>query len=61
MSLDDSDELAYLWIKVKYIQKCMTKNKVTFESAEEEFHNWIDGLMESRIERVNKMLNAKFH
>jgi hypothetical protein len=57
MSFDDSDELAYLWTKVKFIQKYMIKNNCTFEVAESEFHSWIEGLMDSRIERANKMLN----
>lgn len=57
MSLDDNDELAYLWTKVKFIQKYMGKNNCTFEVAEGEFHAWIEGLMESRIEQANKMLN----
>jgi hypothetical protein len=40
----------------------MRKNEnSTLEDAEREFHNLINGLLESRIERVNKMLNAKFH
>lgn len=54
---DDNDELAYLWTKVKFIQKYMSKNNCTFEVAEREFHSWIEGLMDSRIERANKMLN----
>ncbi len=58
MSLDDGDELAYLWTKVKFIQKYMIKNNCSFETAEKEFHTWIEGLMDSRIERSNKMLNA---
>lgn len=58
MSLDDGDELAYLWTKVKFIQKYMSKNNCSFEAAEKEFHTWIEGLMDSRIERSNKMLNA---
>ena len=57
MSYDDSDELAYLWTKVKFIQKYMTKNNCTFEVAEREFHSWIEVLMDCRIERANKMLN----
>ena len=56
MSLDD-DELAYLWTKVKFVQKYMSKNNCTFEVAEHEFHSWIEGLMDSRIEQANKMLN----
>jgi hypothetical protein len=59
MSLDDSDELAYLWTKVKFIQKYMIKNNCTFEVAEREFQSWIEGLMESRIEQANKMLNMR--
>ena len=60
MSLDDNDELAYLWTKIKFIQKYMVKNKnSTLEDAEKEFHSWIEGLMESRIEQANKMLNAQ--
>jgi hypothetical protein len=59
---DDDDELAYLWTKVKFVRKYMRKNEnSTLEDAEREFHNLINGLLESRIERVNKMLNAKFH
>lgn len=57
MSLDDRDELAYLWTKVKFVQKYMLKNNCTFEVAEKEFHHFIDGLMDSRIERANRMLN----
>jgi len=57
MSFDDRDELAYLWTKVKFIQKYMSKHDCTFEVAEREFHTWIEGLMDSRIERANKMLN----
>lgn len=59
MSLDDSDELAYLWTKVKFTQKYMSKNNCSFEEAEREFHIWIEGLMDSRIERANKMLNSR--
>jgi hypothetical protein len=58
MSLDDSDELAYLWTKVKFIQKYMSKHNCSYEVAEREFHTWIEGLMDSRIERANKMLNS---
>ena len=58
MSLDDSDELAYLWTKVKFIQKYMSKHNCSYEVAEQEFHTWIEGLMDSRIERANKMLNS---
>lgn len=58
MSLDDSDELAYLWTKVKFIQKYMSKHNCSYEVAEREFHIWIEGLMDSRIERVNKILNS---
>jgi hypothetical protein len=58
---DDTDELAYLWTKVKFVQKYMSKNKnSTLEDAEREFHNWIEGLMESRIEQANKVLNTKY-
>lgn len=61
MSVDDNDELAYLWTKVKFVQKYMSKNEnSTLEDAEREFHSWIKGLLDSRIERVNKILNAKF-
>jgi hypothetical protein len=39
----------------------MSKNKnSTLEDAEKEFHNWIEGLMESRIEQANKVLNTKY-
>jgi hypothetical protein len=58
MSLDDSDDLAYLWTKVKFIQKYMSKYNCSYEAAEREFHIWIEGLMDSRIERANKMLNS---
>ena len=58
MSLDDSDELAYLWTKVKFIQKYMSEHNCSYEVAEREFHIWIEGLMDSRIERANKMLNS---
>jgi hypothetical protein len=58
MSPDDSDELAYLWIKVKFIQKYMTKHNCSYEAAEREFHTWIEGLMDSRIELANRMLNS---
>jgi hypothetical protein len=58
MSLDDSDELAYLWTKVKFIQKYMSKHNCSYEVAEREFHTWIEGLMDSRIELANKMLNS---
>ncbi len=62
MSLDDDDELAYLWTKVKFVQKYMRKNEnSTLGDAEREFHNLVNGLLDSRIEQVNKMLNAKFH
>jgi hypothetical protein len=61
MSYNDHDELAYLWTKVKFVQKYMSKNKnSTLEDAEREFHNWIEGLMESRIEQANKVLNTKY-
>ena len=59
MSLDDSDELAYLWTKVKFIQKYMSKHNCSYEVAEREFHIWIEGLMDSRIERINKILNSR--
>jgi hypothetical protein len=61
MYYNDNDELAYLWTKVKFVQKYMNKNKnSTLEDAEREFHNWIEGLMESRIEQANKVLNTKY-
>lgn len=59
MNLDDKDELNYLMTKVKFVQKYMSKNNCTYEVAEREFHNWIEGLMDSRIERANKMLNSR--
>jgi len=59
MSLDDTDELAYLWTKVKFIQKYMRKNGSSYENAEREFHIWIEGLMDSRIELANRMLNSR--
>jgi len=58
MSLDDRDELNYLWMKVKFVQKYRSKSKCSYEVAETEFHSWIEGLMDSRIERANKMLNS---
>jgi hypothetical protein len=52
MSVDDSDELAYLWTKIKFVKRYMTKNTGSnLEDAEKEFHGWIEGLMYSRIER----------
>jgi hypothetical protein len=61
MSVDDSDELAYLWTKIKFVNRYMAKNTCSnLEDAEKEFHGWIEGLMCSRIERINKMLNARF-
>jgi hypothetical protein len=60
MSLDDKDELNYLSTKVKFINKYMSKNNCSFEVAEREFHTWIEGLMDSRIEQANKMLNARY-
>jgi len=60
MYYDDSDELAYLWTKIKFIQKYMNKNKnSTMDDAEREFQSLIEGLMASRIEQANKILNAK--
>ena len=59
MNLDDRDELNYLMTKVKFVQKYMSKNNCTYEVAEREFHSWIEGLMDSRIERANKMLNYR--
>ena len=58
MSHEDRDELAYLWTKVKFVQKYVRASECTFEVAERKFHHFIDGLMESRIERSNRMLNA---
>jgi hypothetical protein len=37
----------------------MAKNNCSYEDAESEFHTWIEGLMDSRIELANKMLNAR--
>jgi hypothetical protein len=60
MSLDDDDELAYLWTKVKFIRKYMNKpENPTFEDAEREFHDLIDGIMDSRIEVINKLINLR--
>ena len=60
MYYSDNDELAYLWSKVKFVQNYMSKNKnSTLDDAEREFHNWVEGLMDSRIEQANKILNAK--
>jgi hypothetical protein len=61
MSVDDTDELSYLWTKVKFIQKYMGKNGCSYEVAEREFHSWIEGLMDSRIERANRVLNFTNH
>lgn len=58
MSLDDGGELGYLWTKVKFVQKYMSRNDCTFEVAEQEFHRWIEGLMDSAIEQRNRMLNS---
>jgi hypothetical protein len=55
---DDEDELNYLCTKVKFIQKYMTKNNCSYEVAEREFQSWIEGLMYSRIELSNKILNS---
>lgn len=61
MYYSDNDELVYLWTKVKFVQNYMSKNKnSTLDDAEREFHNWFEGLMDSRIEQVNKILNAKY-
>jgi hypothetical protein len=61
MYYDDSDELAYLWTKIKFVQKYMNKNKnSTMDDAEREFQSLIEGLMASRIEQANKILNAKY-
>ncbi|HEY7733644.1 MAG TPA: hypothetical protein VIB07_02510 [Nitrososphaera sp.] len=59
VSLEDNDELNYLSTKAKFIQKFMSKTSCTYEVAEREFHDWIEGLMDSRIELANKMLNAR--
>lgn len=59
MSLDDGDELGYLWAKVKFVQRYMNNTNCTFEVAEQEFHRWIEGLMDSAIEQRNRMLNSK--
>jgi hypothetical protein len=62
MYYDDSDELAYLWTKIKFVQKYMNKNKnSTMDDAEREFQSLIEGLMASRIEQANKILNAKYY
>ena len=38
MYYDDSDELAYLWTKIKFVQKYMNKNKnSSIGHAEKEF------------------------
>lgn len=58
MDMDDGDELAYLWTKVKFVQKYMSANNCSFDVAEKEFRRWIDGLMDSRIELSNRMLNS---
>lgn len=61
MYYSDNDELAYLWTKVKFVQNYMSKNKnSTLDDAEREFHRWVEGLMDSRIEQANKILNAKY-
>jgi hypothetical protein len=58
MGLNDADELGYIWTKLKFVQKYMAKHNCTFEAAEREFHRWIEGLMDSRIDLSNRMLNA---
>lgn len=58
MSLDDGDQLAYSWTKVKLVQKYMSANNCSLDVAEQELCSWIDGLMDSRIELSNHMLNA---
>jgi hypothetical protein len=61
MYYSDNDELVYLWTKVKFVQNYMSKNKnSTLDDAEREFHNLVEGLMVSRIEQANKILNAKY-
>jgi hypothetical protein len=37
----------------------MSKHDCNYEVAEHEFHIWIEGLMDSRIELANKMLNSR--
>jgi hypothetical protein len=60
MYYDDSDELAYLWTKIKFVQEYMNKNKSSsIGDAEKEFQRLIEGLMASRIEQANKILNAR--
>lgn len=59
MSLEDGDDLNYLCTKAKFVQKYMTRENCSYEVAEQEFHSWIEGLMDSRIELANKMLNAR--
>jgi len=60
MSIDDNEELAYLWSKIKFIRHFMKENtNSSYEEAEKEFDKWIQGLMESRIESTNRMLNSK--
>lgn len=54
----DGDELGYIWTKLKFVQKYMDSNNCTFEAAEREFHKWIEGLMDSRIDLSNRMLNS---
>jgi len=61
MSVDDSDELVYLWTKIKFVKRYMTKNTGSnLEDAEKDFHRRIEGLLYSRIERINKMSSAWF-
>ena len=60
MYCDDTDELAYLWTKIKFVKKYLNKNKSSsIGDAEKEFQRLIEGLMVSRIEQANKILNSR--
>lgn len=56
MSTDD-DELGFMWMKVKYMQKYLKANHdKTPEDAEKEFLEWVDGFgMDSMIEKSNRV------
>lgn len=57
----DEDELGYIWMKVKYVQKYMKNNPgSSVEDAEKEFLGWIDGFgIDSRIELNNRMMRSR--
>jgi hypothetical protein len=55
MYYDDNDELAYLWTKIKFVQKYMNKNKnSTMDDAEREFQSLIEGLWPAELNEQTK-------